>query len=97
MDLGGGGEVDDGLGQVQLRLGETDVLDRVGRGDGDGQRLRIRLADVFAGQDDEPSDDEPRVLAGLQHASQPVEAGVGIRSADALDERGDHVVVLVAP
>ena len=35
------------------------------------------------------------VLARLEHAGEPVEAGVDVRAADALDERGDDVVVLV--
>ena len=46
-------------------------------------------------EDHEPARDEPRVLAGFEHAREPVDAGVGIRAADRLDERGDDVVVLV--
>ena len=34
-----GGQVDDGLGQVELRLGQADVLDGVGGGVGDDERL----------------------------------------------------------
>ena len=97
FDFGRGGEVDDGLGQVELRLGQADVLEGVRGGHRDHQRLRVGLADVLAGQDDQAADDEAGVLAGLEHAGEPVEAGVGIGAADALDERGDHVVVLVAP
>ena len=92
-----GGQVDDGLGQVELGLGQADVLDGLGGGDGHQQRLRVGLADVLAGQDDQAAGDEPGVLAGLEHAGQPVEAGVGVGAPDALDERGDDVVVVVAP
>ena len=46
--------------------------------------------------DDEATGDEPRILACLDHASEVVERGVGIRAANRLDERADDVVVLVA-
>ena len=51
--------------------------------------------DVLAGQDDQPAGDEPGVLARLEHPGQPVEAGVGIRAPDRLDEGADLVVVVV--
>ena len=89
--------MDDGLGEVELRLGQADVLERVGGRHRDHERLRVGLADVLAGQDDQAADDEAGVLPGLEHAGEPVEAGVGVGAADALDEGGDHVVVLVAP
>jgi len=37
-----------------------------------------------------------RVLARVDHPHQPVERGVGVGPADALDERRDRVVVLIA-
>ncbi len=37
-----------------------------------------------------------RVFAGLQHAAQPVERGVGVGVADGFVQRGDEVVVLLA-
>ncbi len=40
--------------------------------------------------------DEPRVLPGRDHRRQPVERGVGVVAAHALDERADRVVVAVA-
>ena len=60
------------------------------------QRLRIGEADVFGGGDDEPAGDEPRVLAGLDHAREVVHRGIDVRAADRLDEGADDVVVLVA-
>ena len=62
----------------------------------DLQRLRIGKPDVLGGRDDEPAGDEQRILAGLEHASQPVDGGIGIAAANALDERRHDVVVLVA-
>ena len=55
------------------------------------------MPDVLAGEDDEAAGDEAGVLPGLEHAGQPVEAGVGVGAPDRLDEGGDDVVVLVAP
>ena len=60
------------------------------------QAHRVGHADVLAGQDHQPAGDEAGVLPRFEHAGQPVEAGVGIGAADALDERADDVVVVVA-
>ena len=57
---------------------------------------RVGHADVLAGEDDHPAGDEPGVLAGLQHPRQVVHRGLRIAAAHALDERADHVVVVVA-
>ena len=90
-----GRQVDDRLGQVELRLGQAHELDRPRRGVGHHERHRVGHADVLAGQDHEPAGDEARVLPRLEHAGEPVEAGIGVRPADALDERADDVVVVV--
>ena len=47
-------------------------------------------------EDDQPTGDEPRVLARGDHPRQVVQGGVDVAAADRLDERADHVVVLVA-
>ena len=60
------------------------------------QRGRVGQADVLAGQDHQPAGDEARVLAGLDHPGQVVQRRVDVGAADRLDERADHVVVLVA-
>ena len=49
-----------------------------------------------AGQDHQPPRDEPRVLAGLDHAREVVQRRVDVAAPDALDERAGDVVVLVA-
>ena len=83
-----------GLGQVELGLGQADELDGPGGGVGHHQGQRVGLPDVLAGQDDQSAGDEPGVLARLEHPGQPVEAGVGVRAPDRLDE-GAHLVVVV--
>ena len=60
------------------------------------QRGRVGQADVLAGQDHQPAGDEARVLPGLDHPRQVVQRRVGVGAAHRLDERADHVVVLVA-
>ena len=87
--------MDDGLGEVETRFGHADELDGAGGGVGHEQRLRVGHADVLGREDHEPAGDETRVLTRFQHAREPVQPGIGIRSADALDERGQDVVVLV--
>ena len=89
-------QVDRRLGEREPALRQPDVLDRVGGGDGDRQRLRIGVPDVLGGEDDHAPRDEARVLAALQHRGQVVQRRVGIRAARGLDPGRDVVVVLVA-
>src|SRR6266511_1912185 len=90
--LGGSAEgCDDAVG-----LGQSHVLDRLGRRHGDEQGTRIGQADVLGSVHDHTPGDVPRVLARLKHPGQPEQRGVGIRTADALDEGGDDVVVGVS-
>jgi hypothetical protein len=58
--------------------------------------LWIGEADVLAGKDHDAARDEHRILAGVDHSHEPVESGIGIGAANALDERADRVVMLVA-
>ena len=53
-------------------------------------------ADVFDGHADDAAGDVHGVFAGLEHAAEPVEGGVGVGVADALVQGGDDVVVLLA-
>jgi len=66
------------------------------RGARDDERLRIGETDVLTGQDHDAARDEHRILTRVDHAHEPVERGIGIGPAHALDERRDRVVVLVA-
>ena len=90
------GQVDRRLGEVQLRLRQPDVLERLRGGDGDDERPRIGVADVLGGEDHHPAGDEARILAALEHRGEVVHGRVGVAAAHRLDERGDDVVVLVA-
>ena len=81
--------------EVEAGFGHPDELDRACGRVGDDERVGVGEADVLGREDHEPARDVARVLAGFDHAREPVEPGVGIRAADRLDERGDDVVVLV--
>ena len=63
--------------------------------DGDGECLRVRVADIFRGESDQPSRHIQRILTGLEHPRQPVDGGVGIAVAHRLVQRRDQVVVLL--
>ena len=76
VGLGRVGQVDDGLGQVELGLRQAHELDRSGGCIRHQQRLRVGHADVLAGQYDQATGNEPGVLAGFEHAGQPVQAGI---------------------
>ena len=94
--LGSRGQVHHGLSQVQPGLGQAHELNGPGRSIGHYERYRVGHADILTGQDDQAAGDEPGVLAGIQHPGQPVEAGVNVGAADALDEGADDVEMLVA-
>jgi len=88
--------VDGRLGERVVRLRHPDEVRGLLRGTRDHQGLRIGEANVLPGEDDDAPGDEHRVLAGVDHAHEPVERRVGVGAADALDERRDRVVVLIA-
>ncbi len=85
-----------GLCQGVLGFGQPDPVERLGRRDGHRERPRIGVPDVLGRRDDQAPGDELGVLAGRDHRRQPVQRGVGVVAAQALDERGDRVVVTVA-
>ena len=96
VTLGREREIERRFREGQEALRHADEMDGVLRGDRDGERARVRQSDIFRRQDDEAPRHEERVLAGLQHAGEPVERRVRIRAAQRLDERGNGVVVRVA-
>ena len=89
-------EIDGGLREVQPRLRQADVLDRLGRRDRDQQRLRVGVADVLGGEHDHPPGDEPRVLAALEHRREVVDRRLDVAGPRRLDPGRDEVVVRVA-
>ena len=88
--------VDRGLRQRGVPFRHAHEVHRVLCGDRDRQRLRIRVADVLRRESHQPARDVERILAGFEHARQPVDGGVGIAVAHGLVQRGDQVVVLFA-
>ena len=89
-------QVHGGLGEVERALGQTHVLDRVGRAHRHLERARVGVADVLAREHDHAAGDEARVLAALEHRRQVEQRGVGIGAARGLDPCRDQVVVEVA-
>ena len=77
-------EVDDGLREVHVALGVAQEVARLVRGDGKGQRVGVRHADVLARHAHEAARDVQRVLAAHNHAEQPVQARVHITPAHTL-------------
>src|SRR5450759_410443 len=94
--LGGSGEIADRLGECQVALGHADEVARLHGGHTEGKRPRVGVAHVLGRETDQPADYVERVLAGLEHPPQPVEAAVGVRIAQGLVERADKVEVLLA-
>ena len=68
----------------------------VARGEAEVEGFGRGEADVFDGHADDAASDVHGVFAGLQHAAQPVERGVGVGVADGFVQGGDDVVVLLA-
>ena len=95
--LGRAGQVGGGLRQDQATFGQTDAIERLGRCIGQGQGMWIGVANVLGGKDQHAACDEARVLPTFEHAREPVDRGVGVTAAQALDEGRDHVVVGLAP
>ena len=60
------------------------------------QRARVGQADVLDGHADQAARDVHAVLAGLQHARQPVQRGVHVARAHGFVQRRDQVEVLFA-
>ena len=106
--IGGGGRVGaldqvglGSLGQVNRRLrqrkegfGQADQVRDLRGGRSLHDRLRIGQADIFGGEDAQPSCDEDRVGAAFDHPRQPVQGGVCVGVSHGLDQGRDQVVVV---
>src|SRR2546423_4220771 len=60
------------------------------------KRLRVSQPDIFACENYDATRDETKVFTGVQHFRQPIDRASFIRSAHALNECADRVVVRVA-
>ena len=96
VGLGREGEVDHRLGQVHRTFRHADEVAGLIGGHGDLQRPRVGKPHVLAGKARHAAGDVERVLAGLQHARQPVHRRVRVGIAHGLVQRGDEVVVFLA-
>ena len=96
VGLGRGGQVDGRLAHRDPPLRQPHEVHGVLGRHRHLQCLRVRVADVLGREDDHSAGDEERVLPGLDHPHHPVDGGVGVAAAQALDEGGDQVVVLLA-
>jgi hypothetical protein len=63
---------------------------------GDVEGPRVCVAHVLAREDDQPTEQEQRIVSRLEHPHEPVDGGVRIAAAHRLDEGRRDVVVLLA-
>ena len=66
------------LGQGELALGRSQVLEGLTGGVGQDQRHGVSRADILHGRPDQAPGDEQGFFPPLKHAGQPVEGGVRI-------------------
>src|ERR1700687_5888233 len=71
-------------------------MDSVTSGHARREGVRFGEADVFDRHADYAAGDVERVFSRFEHASEPVEGGVGIAVAHRFVQRGDDVVMLFA-
>jgi hypothetical protein len=81
---------------VEAALRHPHVVERLRARHDDLQRVRVGQPHVLARENNHAPEDEAGVLARVHHARHPVQRGVRVRPAQALDERADGVVVDVA-
>src|SRR3546814_11030055 len=74
----------------------ADQLDDLRHGGGLHHRLRVGQPDVLGGEDALATGDEDGSRAPLDQAGEPVEGGVDVGVAEALDVGREEVVVLLA-
>ena len=80
-------QIDGGLRQRQIALRNSEKMHGLLGGHGLLERARIGQADVFDGHAHQAPCDVQAVLAGLEHAGQPVEGGIGIARAHRFVQR----------
>ena len=90
-----GGQINRGVGEGNLRLRQSNKFAGLLGGHRNEESARVGQADVFARRDDQAAGDEADVFPGMEHLGQPVEGGIRIAAADALNESTDRVVVRV--
>jgi hypothetical protein len=94
--LFGAGQIQRRLGQGVQPFGQANPLKGRGTGLDHHDGLGVGQADVFAGSDQHPPEDEARVLTGFHHPGQPEQGRIGIAAPQRLDEGTDRVEVGIA-
>ena len=90
-----GGDIDHRLRDREFAFRATKKIVSVLGGVGDHQRLRIGEPDILDRHPHHAPRQKQRVLAGIEHARQIIQRGVGIGAAHRFMQRGDQVVVAV--
>ena len=89
------GDVEHGFGDGKLAFRRAEEIVGVLRGIGDDQRLRIGKSDILDRHADDPAREIKRVLAGIEHAAEIIERGVGIGATHRFVQGADEIVVAV--
>ena len=89
-------QIDRRLGQDDAPLRPPDLLQRLEASVGQQQRVGVGQPDVLRRRDDQPTRNELRILASLDHPRQPVDGRVRVATTDRLDEGRDDVVMHLA-
>lgn len=84
------------MGEHEAGLGHTDALDGLETGGGEAKCAVAGEADVLGGKNHHATSDKLGVFAGLHHAGEIVEGGVGVAAAHGFDEGANGIVVIVA-
>ena len=92
----GEGEVGDGLGEGEVAFGGAEAFVGLVGVQGEVERVRVGIADVFAGDAQHPPRDNQRVGAAVHHAREPVHGAVRIGAAQGFVEGGKEFVEPVA-
>ena len=88
-----GGKVKRGLHDRVNPLGQADIVKSLGSRVCDYQAHRVAQSNILTCQNDQPAQDEARVLACIEHLRQPVQGRVGVGTAYRLDEGGNGVIM----
>jgi len=95
--LRGRGDVGRGLGERDPGLGHPHLAGRLGGRRGQHQGPGIGVAHVLRRADDHAPGQVERILSRLEHPGHPVQGRVRVSAAEALDEGGDEIVMIVPP
>ena len=90
-----GGEIDHRLRDRELAFGMAEKVVGVLGGVGDDQRLRIGKPDILDRHAHDAAGQEQRILAGIEHAREIIQRGIGIGAAHRFMQRRDQIVMAV--